>query len=86
VITGTLPNLSREGARALIEKHGGHVTNAVSAKTDFLLAGEQAGSKLDAAKKLGVKIINEEEFLKMAGEKIVKAKMGKSEGGQLRLF
>ncbi len=58
VITGTLPSLSREEAAALIEANGGKVTGSVSAKTDFLLAGEAAGSKLAKAEKLGVPVLD----------------------------
>ncbi len=57
VITGTLPGLSRDEAAALIEAHGGKVTGSVSAKTDYLLAGEAAGSKLAKAEKLGVQVL-----------------------------
>lgn len=59
VITGTLPTMSREDATALIESHEGRVTGSVSKKTDYLVAGEAAGSKLTRAKELGVKIIDE---------------------------
>ncbi len=59
VITGTLPTLSREQANALIEAHGGRVTGSVSGKTDYLLAGERAGSKLAKAEKLGVPVLDE---------------------------
>jgi DNA ligase (NAD+) len=69
VLTGTLPTLTREEATAKIEALGGKVSGSVSKKTDFLLAGEDAGSKLDKAQKLGVKIISEAEFLKMGGTK-----------------
>jgi DNA ligase (NAD+) len=65
VITGTLPTLSRDEAKALIESHGGHVSGSVSAKTAYLLAGEEAGSKLTNAQKLGVKIIDEKGLRKM---------------------
>lgn len=65
VITGTLPSLTRVEAKVKIRELGGKVASAVSKNTDFLLAGEQAGSKLDKAEKLGVKVISEEEFLKM---------------------
>jgi DNA ligase (NAD+) len=68
VLTGTLPTLKREEATAKIEALGGKVSGSVSKKTDFVLAGEEAGSKLDKAQKLGVKIISEAEFLKMFGE------------------
>jgi DNA ligase (NAD+) len=59
VITGTLPSLSRDAATTLIEDHGGKVTGSVSKKTNYLLAGEAAGSKLDKARDLGVAIIDE---------------------------
>jgi DNA ligase (NAD+) len=65
VLTGTLPTLKREEAAAKIEALGGKVSGSVSKKTDYVLAGEDAGSKLDKAQKLGVKIISEAEFLKM---------------------
>ena len=65
VLTGTLPTLKREEAAAKIEALGGKVSGSVSKKTDFVLAGEDAGSKLDKANKLGVKIIDEAQFLKM---------------------
>ena len=59
VITGTLPTMSREQASAMIVAHGGKVTGSVSANTDYLVAGEKAGSKLDKAQKLGIKIVDE---------------------------
>jgi DNA ligase (NAD+) len=62
VITGTLPTLSRDEAKAFIEAHGGKVVGSVSRNTDFLLAGEKAGSKLDKAQQLGVTILSEEEL------------------------
>jgi NAD-dependent DNA ligase len=65
VLTGTLPTLKREEAAAKIESLGGKVSGSVSKKTDFVLAGEEAGSKLEKAQKLGVKILSEAEFLKM---------------------
>jgi len=58
VITGTLPGMSRDEASALIEAHGGKCTGSVSAKTDYLLAGEAAGSKLAKAEKLGVPVLD----------------------------
>jgi DNA ligase (NAD+) len=67
VITGTLPTLSRDEAATLIRKAGGNVTSAVSKNTDFLLAGEEAGSKLNKAKELGIKILSEKEFSDMLG-------------------
>jgi DNA ligase (NAD+) len=65
VLTGTLPNLKREEAAAKIEAAGGKVSSGVSKKTDFVVAGAEAGSKLEKAKKLGVKIIDEAELLKL---------------------
>jgi DNA ligase (NAD+) len=59
VITGTLPTMSREQAKELIESRGGRVTGSVSGKTGYLLAGERAGSKLAKAEKLGVPVIDE---------------------------
>jgi DNA ligase (NAD+) len=67
VLTGTLPNLKREEAAAKIEAAGGKVSGSVSKKTDFVVAGAEAGSKLDKANSLGVKVIDEAEFLKMLG-------------------
>ncbi len=69
VLTGTLPSLTRPEATRLIEDRGGRVSGSVSKKTDFVLAGEEAGSKLDKAKSLGVKIIDEATFLKMLGNR-----------------
>jgi DNA ligase (NAD+) len=65
VITGTLPSMSREQATELIEAHGGKVTGSVSSKTDYLVAGEKAGSKLEKAEKLGIKVIDEAALRKM---------------------
>lgn len=62
VLTGTLPSYTREQAGKIIESLGGEVVSSVSKKTDFVLAGENAGSKLEKAKALNVKIISEEEF------------------------
>ena len=65
VLTGTLPTLKRSEAQAHIENHGGKVTSSVSKKTDFVLAGEEAGSKLEKAKKLGITVITENDFFEM---------------------
>ncbi len=62
VLTGTLPLLSREQATAMIEAAGGKVSGSVSKKTSYLLAGDEAGSKLEKAKTIGVAVINEEQF------------------------
>ncbi len=64
VITGTLPTLSRAKATAVIEAAGGRITGSVSKSTSFLVAGEEAGSKLEKAKSLGVEIIDEAELLR----------------------
>ncbi len=69
VLTGTLPALSRKEATEMIEKHGGSVTSSVSKNTDFLLAGESAGSKLAKAEKLNIPVLSESEFREMIGEK-----------------
>jgi len=68
VITGTLPTLARNQARALIESHGGKVTDSVSKKTNYLVLGENPGSKLEKAQALGVKIIGEKELKQMVGQ------------------
>jgi DNA ligase (NAD+) len=68
VITGTLPTLKREEAKTLIEKAGGKVTGSVSKRTDYLLAGEEAGSKLDKAQVLGVPQLTEEQLLTLLQE------------------
>lgn len=60
VITGTLPSLSRTEAKSLIETHGGKVTGSVSSKTDYLLAGENAGSKLTKAQTLDIPVLSED--------------------------
>jgi DNA ligase (NAD+) len=65
VITGTLPTLKRDEATRLIQMHGGKVSGSVSKKTSFVVAGEEAGSKLTKAQELGVPIISEEELLEM---------------------
>jgi DNA ligase (NAD+) len=63
VITGTLPTLSRDQATALVEANGGRVSSSVSKKTSFVVAGEEAGTKLEKARQLGVDVIDEAELL-----------------------
>ncbi|MGB4609327.1 MAG: NAD-dependent DNA ligase LigA [Saccharofermentanales bacterium] len=65
VLTGTLPTMSRSEARKIIENHGGNVSSAVSTKTDYVVAGENAGSKLTKAQQLNIKILTEAELLAM---------------------
>jgi DNA ligase (NAD+) len=67
VVTGTLKNYSREQIQEAITKHGGRASGSVSKKTDFVLAGEEAGTKLEKAKQLGVRVITEQEFDRMIG-------------------
>lgn len=67
VLTGTLPTMTRDEASALIEARMGKVTSSVSKKTDYVLAGSAAGSKLTKAQSLGIRIIDEDEFKKMIG-------------------
>lgn len=68
VLTGSLPTLTRKEATELIEKHGGKTSSSVSGNTDFVLAGESAGSKLDKANELGVTVLSEDDFRSMIGE------------------
>jgi DNA ligase (NAD+) len=65
VLTGELVSFTREAAKSMIKQYGGSVTGSVSKKTDFVVAGENPGSKLDVAKKLGVTVLDETEFKKM---------------------
>ena len=65
VLTGTLPSYSRDEAKTIIENLGGKVSSSVSKKTSYVLAGSEAGSKLDKAQSLGIKIIDEQEFKEM---------------------
>jgi len=68
VLTGSLPNFTRKDATELIRKHGGNTSSSVSSKTDYLLAGESAGSKYDKAMELGIPILDEGRFLEMIEE------------------
>lgn len=68
VITGTLPSMTREEASEIILRNGGRVSSSVSVKTDYVLAGDRAGSKLTKARSLGVRIIDQDEFLRMTGK------------------
>jgi DNA ligase (NAD+) len=67
VLTGTLPTMSRDDARAYIEARGGRVSGSVSKKTDFVVAGEEAGSKLTKAQELKIAILDENQLLKLGG-------------------
>ena len=67
VVTGTLENFGRKEIEKLIKDLGGKPTASVSKKTDYVVAGENAGSKLDKARKLGVSVLDESAFLKLAG-------------------
>ena len=68
VITGTLPTMKRDEASALVSANGGKVSGSVSKKTTYLLAGEEAGSKLTKANELGVPVISEEQLLAMLSQ------------------
>jgi DNA ligase (NAD+) len=67
VVTGTLSGMSRDAARRFIADHGGKVTDSVSNKTDYLVVGAEPGSKLEKARSLGVKVIDEAQLRKLAG-------------------
>ncbi|MDK4673295.1 DNA ligase (NAD(+)) LigA, partial [Kingella kingae] len=67
VLTGTFPTLKRDEAAAMIEAAGGKVSGSVSKKTDFVVAGDATGSKLEKALSLGVAVLSEDEFLAMLG-------------------
>jgi DNA ligase (NAD+) len=68
VVTGTLQTYGRDEIEAVIKRHGGKPSGSVSKKTDFVVAGEKAGSKLDKAKQLCVPVLSEEEFNKLIGK------------------
>ena len=65
VVTGTLPTMGRKEVSELIEKNGGKVSGSVSKKTNYVVVGEDAGSKLDKAKSLGIEILSENDLLSM---------------------
>jgi len=69
VLTGTLPSMSRDEAKELIERQGGKVAGSVSKKTNYVVAGSDPGSKLDRATELGVKVLDEREFVALVGRK-----------------
>ncbi|MBV8884050.1 MAG: NAD-dependent DNA ligase LigA [Chroococcidiopsidaceae cyanobacterium CP_BM_RX_35] len=70
VITGTLPSLKRDDAKALIQKAGGKMTDSVSKKTDYLVVGEEAGSKLEKAQQLGITCLSETQLLELLQDKV----------------
>jgi DNA ligase (NAD+) len=74
VLTGTLPNLSRDDARALIEAAGGKVSGSVSKKTDFVVAGDEAGSKLDKARALGVPVVDERQLRSLLSDPVAEGR------------
>ncbi|MDH4274981.1 MAG: NAD-dependent DNA ligase LigA, partial [Gammaproteobacteria bacterium] len=68
VLTGTLTQMSRDEAKAQLQRLGAKVSGSVSKKTDFVVAGEEAGSKLEKAQVLGVKVLDEKMFLELVGK------------------
>jgi DNA ligase (NAD+) len=67
VLTGTLPRFTRDEAKKMIEDAGGKVTGSVTRKTDYVVAGSDAGSKLDKARELGLAVIDEKQMEELAG-------------------
>ena len=86
VLTGTLPNLSRDEAKALIEAAGGKVSGSVSKKTDFVVAGAEAGSKLETAQTLGVSVIDEAGLHALLDATIAETQQSEPADGQKPLF
>jgi DNA ligase (NAD+) len=87
VVTGALSQYTRDEIHAIIERAGGRASSSVSKKTDFLVAGEKAGSKLTKAQKLGVSVITESEFEQLVGgQRADKDDQPRREGGQRALF
>ena len=74
MVTGTLEHFTREKIEELIYQKGGKASSSVSKKTDFVVAGSEPGSKLDRARQLGVKILSEKEFLRLASKGVFKSK------------
>jgi len=85
VLTGTLPTLSRAQAEEIIRKNGGKAAGSVSKKTSVVLAGESAGSKLEKAQKLGVRIMDEAQFLSLVGGSSAQPKAAAAETAQLSM-
>jgi DNA ligase (NAD+) len=83
VLTGTLPNLSREQATRLIKLAGGKVVNSVSKKTDYVIAGDSPGSKLAKAEELGTDVIDEKGLQKLVGEDGAPGKKGTPPRGRV---
>ncbi len=81
VFTGALPTLTRSQAKKLAETAGGRTVSSVSSSTDYVVAGENAGSKLDRAQDLGVKVLTEEEFLRLLGDAASQTTSGEGEQG-----
>ena len=83
VVTGTLQNYSREGIKALIKENGGKSADSVSKKTDYVVVGENPGSKAEKAAQLGVPIISEQQLIEMIS---ASAARPQADGDQLLLF